>query len=103
MLGGKEDTRSLPPSLSNLICSLPWVKGPYRRGTGRKEGAVQDSGRASCLNRSWVLRLCEKGRIVAAREWFFSEKKILKAVLMCCASKALLLQTSISKYESFCQ
>ena len=47
------------------------MKGPYRRGTGRTEGAVQDSGRASGLNLSWVLRLCEKGRIVAAHEWFF--------------------------------
>ena len=80
MLGGKEDTQSLPPGLSTFISSLQWVREPYRRGTGRKEGAVQDSGHVSCLDLSWVLRLCEIGKIVAAHEWFFFfEKKILKA------------------------
>lgn len=83
MLGGKGDTQSLPPSLSTFISSLQWVREPYRRGTGRKEGAVQDSRHVSCLDLSWVLRLCEVGRIVAAHEcfvlFFFFEKKILKA------------------------
>lgn len=44
---------------------------------------MQDSGHVSRLDFSWVLRLCEKGRIVAAHEgsFFFLRKKFSKQCL----------------------